>query len=235
MAKQAAGVAPLAARAAAPAASIQLHTHLFTCLRASNLYQTSPNAARTLADRVPMAMQEQLRTAEQRAEVARAKSAQYLRDYADLAGPVLQLAAWITPAGGDCDVSRSLQSSMRSSLASDENCNLSNGRPARLLSPSDAAMALQRGAVGAPPLLRHASMCSGAVTITVICLIGERRSKQERSLSAEWASRRLSPGSNQICLADFAVDSVVHAALQPRPSGSFSFAKHLPHPVQQPI
>lgn len=81
--------------------------------------------------------------------MARAKSEQYLRDYADLAGPVLQLAAWISPGGDGVDAS---QASL-SLRASDENCNSANCRPARLLSPAAAAMALQRGAVGAPSFL----------------------------------------------------------------------------------
>lgn len=109
-------------------------------------------------------MQEQLRTAEQREEVARAKSEQYLRDYADLAGPVLQLAAWISPGGDGVDAS---QASL-SLRASDENCNSANCRPARLLSPAAAAMALQRGAVGALSFLAqrllalHSPSCLGS-------------------------------------------------------------------------
>jgi hypothetical protein len=82
-----------------------------------------------------------------------------LRDYASLAGSVLQLAAYTC---GDADgVASSVPFSARSSAASDENCNSASNRESRdaagLLSPGAAALALQRGAAGAH--LLHTVVC----------------------------------------------------------------------------
>jgi hypothetical protein len=75
-----------------------------------------------------------------------------LRDYAALAGSVVQLAAYTC---GDMDAS-SATFSARSSGASDENNGSCANRDASgLLSPSAAALALQRGAAGALLLLLH--------------------------------------------------------------------------------
>ena len=73
----------------------------------------------------------------------------HLRDYAALAGSLIQLAAY---ACGDVDTTGSM--SLRSSAASDENCNASNRDVGALMSPPAAALALQKGAAGAQPCTR---------------------------------------------------------------------------------
>jgi hypothetical protein len=73
---------------------------------------------------------------------------EHLRDYAALAGSVMQLAAYTC---GDMEGSTM---SMRSSGASvsDENCNAANRDAGGLMSPGAAALALQRGTAGTLPL-----------------------------------------------------------------------------------
>jgi hypothetical protein len=77
----------------------------------------------------------------------------HLRGFASLVGSVLQLAAYTC---GDSDPTGTF--SIRSSGASDENCNAANRDVHGLLPPDAAALALQKGSAGtvavSPVLLR---------------------------------------------------------------------------------
>lgn len=80
---------------------------------------------------------------------AQAEQERCLRDYAQLAGAVLQLAAWTCGAGGD---GSGALAALRASAASDENRDSHNRAPVGscggLMSPRSAALALQRGPAG---------------------------------------------------------------------------------------
>lgn len=75
-----------------------------------------------------------------------------LRDYAQLAGAVLQLAAWTCGEGGDSGALPALRASAMS-VVSDENRDSHNRMPGGncggLMSPRSAALALQKGPAGA--------------------------------------------------------------------------------------
>jgi len=82
----------------------------------------------------------------------KATQERYLRDYAHLAGAVMQLAAWTCGAGGDSAASLP---ALRASAASDENRESHNSNPSGgsggLMSPRSAALALQNGPAGGNP------------------------------------------------------------------------------------
>lgn len=82
----------------------------------------------------------------------KAEQERCLRDYAHLAGAVMQLAAWTCGAGGDSGAGLHTLRASGVSAASDENRDGHNRMPCGgsggLMSPRSAALALQNGPAG---------------------------------------------------------------------------------------